>query len=179
MCHKSLWNRLQLQFGELQCLVFIDYDLLSAVNPHIWHSVVLYCRVQTGWWSWLKSTKWLCSVKTNSHFLPCRSCSNSVKVTWRVQLQCDAVFMTSSPSSSLRFSLLAVVFRTTLNKITSRRFHQHLRKAPFCSGISFHLFIFTYSPAFAIPWAKRTKQIFESLQCKNAPISSPQVRSRR
>jgi len=34
--------------------------------------------------------------KTNYHFLPCRSCSNSVKVTWRLQLRCDAVFMTSS-----------------------------------------------------------------------------------
>ena len=31
---------------------------------------------------------------------------------------------------------------------------------------------FTYSPAFAIPWAKLTKQIFESLQCKNAPIQN-------
>jgi len=38
---------------------------------------------------------------------------------------------------------------TTLNKITSRGFQQHLQKAPLCSGISFHLFIFTYSPAFA------------------------------
>jgi len=62
-----------------------------------------------------------------------------------VRLRCDAVFITSSPSSSLRFSLLAVIFRTTLNKITSRRFQLHLWKAPFCSGISFHLFIFTYS----------------------------------
>jgi len=35
---------LQSQFGELQ---FIDY-LQSAVNAHIWHSVVLYCREQTG-----------------------------------------------------------------------------------------------------------------------------------
>jgi len=26
----------------------------------------------------------------NSHFLPCRSCSNSIKVTWTVQLRCDA-----------------------------------------------------------------------------------------
>jgi len=38
----------------------------------------------------------------------------------------------------------------TLNKITPRRFQQHLQKAPLCGGISFHLFIFTYSPAFAI-----------------------------
>jgi len=35
MCHKSLWNRLQLLFGALQYLVFIDYDLQSGVNPHI------------------------------------------------------------------------------------------------------------------------------------------------
>jgi len=104
--------------------------------------------------------------------------SNSIKVTWRVQLRCDTVFMTSSPSSFPRFSLLAVIFRTTLNKITSRRFQQHLQTAPLCSAITFHHFIFTYSPAFAIPQAKRTKQIFESLQCKNAPISSSQVRSR-
>jgi len=90
-------------------------------------------------------------VKTNSHFLPCRSCSNFIKVAWRVQLRCDAVFMTLSPSSSLRFSMLAVIFRTTLNKITFRRFQLHLRKASVCSGISFHVFIFTYSPAFTIP----------------------------
>ena len=80
-----------------------------------------------------------------------RSCSNSIKVTWTVQLRCDAVFMASSPSSSLGFSLLAVIFRTTLNKTTPRRFQLHPRKAPFCSGISFHLFILIYSPAFAIP----------------------------
>jgi len=90
-------------------------------------------------------------VKTNSHFLPCRSCSNSIKVAWRVQLRCDVVFMTSSPSSSPQFSMLAVIFRTTLNKITSRRFQQHLQKAPLCNGIRLHLFVFTYSPAFAIP----------------------------
>jgi len=29
--------------------------------------------------------------------------SNSITVTWTVQLRCDAVFMTSSPSSSPRF----------------------------------------------------------------------------
>ena len=89
--------------------------------------------------------------QTTSHFRPCRSCSNSIKVAWRVQLRCHAVFMTSSPSSSLRFSLLAVILRTTLNKITSRQFQQHLQKAPLCSGIRLHLFTFTYSPAFAIP----------------------------
>jgi len=76
-----------------------------------------------------------------------------LKVTWRLQLRCKAVFMTSSPSSAPRFSLLAVIFRTTLNKSTYRRFQQHPQKAPLCSGISFHLdvFIFTYSSAFAIP----------------------------
>jgi len=109
----------------------------------------------------LQKTDWLmivteinkvdCNVKTRSHFLSCRSCSNSIKVTWRLQLRCDAVFMASSPSSSPRFSLLAVIFRTTLNKITSRRFQLHLQKAPLCSGITFHLFLLTYSPAFAIP----------------------------
>jgi len=35
MCLKSLGNRLQLQFNELQYLLFIDYDLQSVVNPHI------------------------------------------------------------------------------------------------------------------------------------------------
>ena len=101
----------------------------------------------------LQRTDWLIIVteinkvckKTNSHFLLCRSCWDSIKVTCRLQLRCDVVFMSSSPSSSPRFSLLAGIFRTTLNKITSRRFQQHLRKARFCSGISFHLFIFTYS----------------------------------
>ena len=43
----------------------------------------------------------MCRKKTNSHFLPCRSCWNSIEVNWRVQLKCDAVFMTSSPSSSV------------------------------------------------------------------------------
>jgi len=52
----------------------------------------------------------------------CKSCSNSIIVTWRLQLRCDAVFMTSLPSNFPRFSLLAVIFRTTLNKITSRQF---------------------------------------------------------
>jgi len=105
----------------------------------------------------LQRTDWLMIMteikKTNSHFLPCRSCSNSIKVTWRLQLRCDAVFMTSSPSSSLRFSLLAVIFRTTLNKITSRRFQQHLQKALLCSGTyKKHLcvvesaFTFSFSP---------------------------------
>jgi len=53
--------------------------------------------------------------------------------------------MTSSSSSSPRFYLLAIIFRTTLKKITYRRFQLHLQKAPLCSGNSFHLFIFTYS----------------------------------
>jgi len=61
---------------------------------------------------------------------------------------------------------------TTLNKITPRRFQQHLQKRPLCSGIMLHRFLFTYSPAFAKPQAKPTKKIFESLQCKNAQISS-------
>jgi len=56
------------------------------------------------------------NVNTNSHFLPGRSCSNSIKVTWRVQLWCDMVFMTTLPSRSRQFSLLAVIFRTILNK---------------------------------------------------------------
>jgi len=49
------------------------------------------------------------------------------------------------------FSAGCYFFRTTLNKITSQRFQQHLQKAPLCGGIGFHLFIFTYSSAFAIP----------------------------
>jgi len=60
-------------------------------------------------------------------------------------------FLTSLPSSSLQFSLLDVVFPTTPNKITSRRFQPHLRISCFCSGISFHLFIFSCSVAFTIP----------------------------
>jgi len=99
--------------------------------------------------------------KINLATLPCREAVQMLLPTWRGQLRCDTVFMTSSLSSSLRFSLLAVIFRTTLNKITSRRFQLHLRKASFCSGISFHRFIFTYFPAFEIP--NRTKQIFEFL----------------
>ena len=147
MCLKRLGNRLQLQFNELQYLLFIDYDLQSVVNPHIWHSSAenrlvkdLERNQQSGFAMW-KETPISCPVDAVQILL----------VTWRVHLRCDAVFMTSSPSSSLRFSLLAVLFRTTLNKITSRLFQLHLRKAPFCSGISFHLFIFTYFPAFTIP----------------------------
>jgi len=64
----------------------------------------------------------------------CTSRLKSAITMWR------AVFMTSSPSSSPRFSLQAVIFRTTLNKITSRRFQQHLQKVPLCSGtVAFNL----------------------------------------
>ena len=62
-----------------------------------------------------------------------------------MQLRCDAVFMTSSPSSSPRFSLLAVIFRTTMNKITSRRFHQHLKKH-LCVAVVESDFTFSFSP---------------------------------
>jgi len=34
---------------------------------------------------------------------------------------------------------------------------------PCCSGISFHLNIFSYSVAFTIPYAKRAKRTFEFL----------------
>jgi len=37
-----------LQLGELQYLLFIDYELPSAVKPYIWHSVVLHCREKAG-----------------------------------------------------------------------------------------------------------------------------------
>jgi len=30
-----------MQFGELQYLLFIDHDLQSAVNPHIWRSSIV------------------------------------------------------------------------------------------------------------------------------------------
>jgi len=56
--------------------------------------------------------------------------------------------MTSSPSSSPRFSLLAVIFRTTLNKITSRRFQQHLQKAPLCLWNQLSPFHFKLFPSF-------------------------------
>jgi len=116
--------------------LFVDFNLQS---PHIWHSFWLYCREETGWWSWLNSTKLLCNVKTNSHFLPCRSCSNSISHL-KSAITMRRGFMAWSPSSSPRFSPLAVIFRTTLNKITSRRFQQHLQKKPLCSGIMLHLF---------------------------------------
>jgi len=83
-----------------------------------------------------------CVEKNKLPFPACRSYSNSIQVTWRTQLGCDAVFMTSSPSGSLRFLLIAVIFRT----VTFRRFQLQLWKSLFCRGISFHLFIFTYSP---------------------------------
>jgi len=82
--------------------------------------------------------------------------------------------MTSSPSSSLRFCLLAVVFRTTLNKITSRRFHQHLRKAPFCSGISFHLFIFTHSQL-----SQYRRPIARSKSLSPCSVKTPRYRVRK
>ena len=77
------------------------------------------------------------------------------------------------------FSLLAVIFRTKLNKITSRRFQLHLRKAPFCSGITFHVFIFTYSPLLQYHRPSARSKSPNSLQCENARISSSQLRSRR
>ena len=70
-------------------------------------------------------------------------CSNSIKATWRVHLRCHALFTTSSPSSSPRFSLLAVIFRTTPKKITPRRFQQHLQKN-LCVVES--CFTFSFSP---------------------------------
>jgi len=101
-------------------------------------------------------------------------CSNSIEVTWRVQLRCDVVFMTSSPSSSPRFSLLAFIFRTTLNKITSQRFQQHLQKAPLCSGISFHLFIFTYSQL-----SKYHRPSARSKSLSPCSVKTPQYRVRK
>ena len=82
--------------------------------------------------------------------------------------------MISSQSSSPRFSLLAVIIRTTLNKSTSRRFQQHLQKAPLCSGISFHLIVVTYSPAFAIPRpSARSKSLSPS------SVKTPEYRVRK
>jgi len=60
--------------------------------------------------------------------------------------------MTSSPSSFPIFSA-GCYYSDYTKSVTSRRFQQHLQRAPLCSGsgISFHLFILTYSPAFAKP----------------------------
>jgi len=150
-------------------------------------------------WSWLKSTCWFASgfavcrknklpflvfllaMQNKLELSVCLSeeAARILLVTWRVQLRCDACFVTSLPSSSLQFSLLAVVVRTTLNKIMPRRFQLHLRKARFYSGISFHLFIFSYFVAFAVPSAKRGKRTFEFLAVQKLPTTSnSQVRSR-
>ena len=151
------------------------------MNPHIWHSLLLYCREETGWWLWLKSTKLLCNVKTNSHFLPCRSCSlfkfyqshlKSAITMPRAFHHLIAQQFSTIFSAGCYFSDYTEENHTSAIPTTST-------KKPLCSGIMLHLFIFTYSAAFAIPQAKPTKQIFESLQCKNAPMSSSQVRSRR
>jgi len=60
--------------------MFIDYYLQSAVNPHISHSVVVHCREQTGQWSWLKSTKWLCNVKLTPISCPVEAVQILLKV---------------------------------------------------------------------------------------------------
>ena len=156
MWHKSLWNTVGYSCNLVNCSNLPTVHRLLLTNCCESSYLTLCCIV-------LQRTDWLMILtELNKVALQCknklpfpalrRSCSNSIiKVTWTGQLRCDAVFMTSSPSSSLRFSLQAVIFRTTLNKITSRRFQLHLRKAHFCNGISFHLFILTFSPAFAIP----------------------------
>jgi len=94
----------------------MDYDLQSAVNSHI---LTLSCIV-------LQRIDWVMILsEINKVALQCknklpfpalqRSCSNSIKVTWTVQLRSKAVFITSLSSNFLRFPLLAVIFRTTLN----------------------------------------------------------------
>jgi len=88
-----------------------------------------------------------CVEKNKLPFPACRSYSNSIQVTWRTQLGCDAVFMTSSPSGSLRFLLIAVIFRT----VTFRRFQLQLWKSV---GVS--AFTFSFSPIPRIDaWAIR------------------------
>jgi len=111
---------------------------------------LLHCTAETRLVNdleWNRQSGFAMYRKNKLPFPTWRSYSNFIQVTWRTQLGCDAVFMTSSPSGSLRFFLLALIFPN----VTFRRFQLQLWKAPFCSDISFHLFIITYSPAFTIP----------------------------
>jgi len=60
----------------------------------------------------------------------------AVQILWKSyeEYNCDmwgqrcVFFLTSLPGIALRFSLLALIFRTVLNWITSRRFQPHLPK---------------------------------------------------
>ena len=93
-------------------------------------------------------TKWLCNVKTNSHFVPCRSCSNSVKSHLKSTFMMRRGFHDLIAQQFFRIFSADCYFSDYKNKMTSRRFQIHLRKATFCSGISFHLFVFTYSQGY-------------------------------
>ena len=101
-------------------LLFIDYYVQSAVNPHIRHSCCIVLQ-RTGWLMIVTEiNKLALQCKNNSHFLPCRSCSNSILKSLE-DCNYDATRFSRnrgvSPSSTPRFFLLAVIFRTTLNKI--------------------------------------------------------------
>ena len=169
-----MWNRLQMQFGELQWPTYCESEYCCESS---YLTLVFIVLQRTDWLmivTEINKVALQCK-NSNSHFLPCRSCSNSFEVAWRVQLRCDAVFMTSSPSSTPRFSLLAVNFRTTLNKITSRRFQQHLQKAPLCvveSG-----FIFSFSPIPQLSQYHRPNPRSKSLSPCSA--ETPQYRVRK
>ena len=143
------------------------------------HLTLCFIAVQKIDWSWLKSIKWLCNMqKKNSHFLLRGSCSNSVKVTWSVQLRCDAVFLTTSPSSSILFSLLVVVFvlhetKSPLGE-SNYTYEKHV-------SVMESLFTFSYSPLSQLSQYHRPSarsKSSSSLQCENTPTSISQVRSR-
>jgi len=101
------------------CVLFIGYYLQSAVNPHISLCCIVLQSAENrvrlvsdlDWNQQSSFAMW----KVNPISCPVEAVQIPL-VTWWLELRCDAVFMTSSPSSSARFSLLAVIFRTTLNK---------------------------------------------------------------
>ena len=162
----------------MQYLLFIAYALQSAVNPHIWHSVVLYCR-EPGWRSWLKSTKRLCSVKTNSHVLP----GIAVQILLKSLEQCN--YDATRFSWPHRPAVLSD-FLCWLLFFEQRWIKSHL--GDFNYTYEKHLsvvesaFTFSFSPISQLSQYHRPRarsKFSNSLQCKNAPISSSQVRSRR
>jgi len=133
---------------------------------------LLYCAAK----NWLVNDReWnqqsgFALLKTNSHFLTCRSCSNCSKVTWRLQLQCDVVFMASSPSNSPRFSLLAIIFWTTVKKITSLQFQQHLKK---------HLCVVEPAFAFSFSPIPQLSQYHRPNSLSPCSVKTPQCRVRK
>ena len=112
------------------------------MNPHILHCCIVLQRID--WLMILTEVNKVALQCKNKlpfpGFLPCRSCSNSMKVTKSAVAMRRGCHDLIAQQFSTIFSLLAVIFRTKLNKTTSRRFQLHLRKAAFCSVISFHLF---------------------------------------